>query len=216
MFENRNLASDLFALGLLVVTVFVGISLLTYDPADPVGEPMTPLNRIYAPDIVVYPQNESVANGCGRWGAYAADLLFTALGVCAYYLLISLAVLDYHLLRRREIDTPVVRAIGWVASIVGLGAIVAILAPGISPGPVIGSARLLGRVGQSPVAHAFRDPGQPDSGRQSVWRRIVAVYRLRSAPHARHDRFRRLDRTGSRRQTAARTASGQGDEEARG
>ena len=38
MFENRNLASDLYALGLLVLTVFLGIALLTYDPADPIGE----------------------------------------------------------------------------------------------------------------------------------------------------------------------------------
>ncbi len=159
MFENRNLASDLFALGLLVVTVFVGISLLTYDPADPVGEPMTPLSRIYAPDIVVYPQNETIANGCGRWGAYAADLLFTALGACAYYLLVSLAVLDFLLLRRREIDTPVVRTIGWVASLVGLGAIVAILMPGISPGPVIGSAGYLGAVAKALLHTQFATPG---------------------------------------------------------
>jgi DNA segregation ATPase FtsK/SpoIIIE, S-DNA-T family len=159
MFENRNLASDLFALGLLVVTVFVGISLLTYDPADPVGEPMTPLNRIYAPDIVAYPQNENVANACGRWGAHAAELLFTAFGVCAYYLLISLAVLDYHLLRRREIDTPVVRAIGWAASIVGIAAIVAILAPGFSPGPVIGSAGYLGALTKALLHTHFATPG---------------------------------------------------------
>ena len=109
MFENRNLASDLFALALLVTVAFLGIALTTYDPADPLGEPFSPLNRIYAPDLVVYPQNETIANGCGHWGARAADLLFTALGACAYYLLISLAVLDYHLLRRREVKTPVVR-----------------------------------------------------------------------------------------------------------
>ncbi len=159
MFENRNLASDLFALALLVAVVFLGIALLTYDPADPLGEPVSPLNRIYTPDLVVYPQNETVANGCGRWGAYAADLLLTALGVCAFYLLVSLAVLDYHLLRRREIDTPIVRAVGWVASLVGLAAIVAIVAPGLSPGPVIGSGGYLGAVAKGLLHTHFATTG---------------------------------------------------------
>jgi DNA segregation ATPase FtsK/SpoIIIE, S-DNA-T family len=159
MFENRNLASDLLALGLLVLAVFLGIALLTYDPADPLGEPFTPLNRIYAPDVVVYPLNETVTNGCGIWGAYAADLLFTALGVCAYYLVISLAVLDYQLLRRREIDTPLVRALGWLGSLAGLAAIVAIVAPSISPGPVIGSAGYLGALAKGLLHTQFATPG---------------------------------------------------------
>lgn len=159
MFENRNLASDLLALGLLVATVFLAVALVTYDPADPLGEPFAPLNRLYAPDVVVYPLNETVANGCGTWGAYAADLLFTALGLCAYYLLISLAVLDYHLLRRREIDTPVVRAIGWMGSLVGLAAIVAIVAPGLSPGPVIGSGGYLGALAKGLLHTQFATPG---------------------------------------------------------
>jgi len=159
MFENRNLASDLFALGLLVLANFLAIALLTYDPADPIGEPFTPLNRIYAPDVVVYPQNETVANGCGFWGAYAADLLFTAFGVSAYYLLVSLAVLDYHLLRRREIDTPLVRAIGWLGSLVGLTAIVAIVAPGVSPGPVIGSGGYLGALAKGLLHTQFATTG---------------------------------------------------------
>lgn len=159
MAENRNLASDLFALALLVAVVFLGIALFTYDPADPLGEPVSPLNQIYTPDLVVYPQNESMGNGCGHWGAYAADLLLTALGVCAYYLLISLAVLDYHLLRRREIDTPIVRAVGWLASLVGLAAIVAIVAPGISPGPVIGSGGYLGALAKGLLHAHFATTG---------------------------------------------------------
>jgi len=157
--ENRNLASDLFALGLLVAVTFLGIALFTYDPADPLGEPVSPLHRIYTPDLVVYPQNETVTNGCGRWGAYAADLLLTALGVCAYYLLISLAVLDCHLLRRREIDTPLIRAAGWLASLVGLAAIVAIVAPRLSPGPVIGSAGYLGAVAKGLLHTHFATTG---------------------------------------------------------
>lgn len=159
MFENRNLAADLFALGLLVTVAFLGIALFTYDPADPLGESPSPLNRIYVPDYVVYPQNETVSNGCGRWGAYAADVLFTAIGFCAYYFLISLAVLDYHLLRRRQVDTPIVRAVGWVASLVGLAAIVAIVAPGASPGPVISSGGYLGALAKGLLHTHFATTG---------------------------------------------------------
>ncbi len=159
MFENRSLASDLFALALLVAVVFLGIALFTYDPADPLGEPVSPLNRVYTPDLVVYPQNETIANGCGYWGAYAADLLFTALGACAYYFLVSLAVLDYHLLRRREIGAPIVRAVGWVASLVGLAAIVAITAPRMSPGPVLSSSGYLGALAKGVLHTHFATTG---------------------------------------------------------
>ena len=49
MFENRNLASDLLALGLLAVTAFMAVSLGSYHPADqppphakpPKPEPLT-------------------------------------------------------------------------------------------------------------------------------------------------------------------------------
>lgn len=159
MFENRNLAADLFALGLLVAVAFLGIALFTYDPADPLGESPSPLNRIYVPDYVVYPQNETIRNGCGRWGAYAADVLFTAIGFCAYYFLISLAVLDYHLLRRRQVDTPIVRAVGWAASLVGLAAIVAIVAPGASPGPVISSGGYVGALAKGLLHAHFATTG---------------------------------------------------------
>ena len=159
MFENRNLASDLYALGLLVLTVFLGIALLTYDPADPIGEPFAPLSHVYVPDVVVYPLNDTIANGCGLWGAYAADLLFVALGVGAYYLLASLAVLAYLLLRRREIDTPLVRTVGWVASLVGLAAVVATVAPGASPGPVIGSGGYLGALAKGLLHTQFATTG---------------------------------------------------------
>ena len=206
MFENRNLASDLFALALLVAVAFLGIALFTYDPADPLGEPVSPLNRIYAPDLVVYPQNETVANGCGHWGAYAADLLFTALGVCAYYLLVSMAVLDYHLLRRREIDTPIVRAVGWMASLVGLAAIVAIVAPGLSPGPVISSGGYLGAIGKGLLHTHFATPGSLILAASLFAGRTAVVYRLRAAPHDRHGPFGHPARTCSRRQAAAGTA----------
>ena len=56
MLEKRDLKLDLFALGLLALTVFLGASLFSYDPADP-------------PSELVYPQHSEPANVCGRYGA---------------------------------------------------------------------------------------------------------------------------------------------------
>ncbi len=159
MLDKRSLSSDLFALTILVVVAFLGVSLGSYDPADPLAQLAGPLSRVYAPDVAVHPANEVIHNACGRWGALAADMLFTTFGVGAYYLVISLAVVDYFLLRRQEIDTPLVRATGWLASFVGIVAIVAILVPGLSPGPVIGSGGYLGALAKGLLHMHFATTG---------------------------------------------------------
>jgi len=159
MFQNRSLISDLIALALLVIVIFLGVALATYDPADPVGEPIAPLNQIYQPDPVVHPTSEAVGNACGRWGALTADMLLTAIGLGAYYSVFSLAVLDFFLLRRYPIDTPIIRAVGWVASLVGFTAIAAILMPGLSPGPAIGSGGYLGALGKGLLEMHFATAG---------------------------------------------------------
>jgi S-DNA-T family DNA segregation ATPase FtsK/SpoIIIE len=155
MLENRSLKSDLFALGLLGIVTFLSVSLLTYEPADPLGHVGAPLERLYTPDVLDYPLNENVTNACGWWGAVTADLLFNAIGIGAYYLVFSLAVLDALLLLRREIESPVVRFAGWLLSLVGLTAMSAILLPGLSPGPVIGAGGYLGIAGQGVLETHF-------------------------------------------------------------
>ena len=159
MFDDRNLKLDLFALGLLAVVVFLGLALLTYDPADPVGELIPPLNSLYQPDRLVYPPNETVQNACGGWGALAADVMLTSVGLGAYYLVFSLAVVDIHLLRRREIDTPLIRGIGWGGSLVGMTMLATTLLPGLSPGPVIGSGGYLGALGSGILEIHFATAG---------------------------------------------------------
>jgi len=81
------------AVGLLALVVFLSVSLLTYNPADPMGELVRPLDSLYQQDVLVYPQLDHVMNACGRAGAIAADLLFNGLGFGAYYLVMSLAIL---------------------------------------------------------------------------------------------------------------------------
>jgi DNA segregation ATPase FtsK/SpoIIIE, S-DNA-T family len=159
MFENRNLKSDLIALLLSVLTILFGAALLTYQPGDVAVEAHQALSSLYLPDVVIFPPNNTVGNACGRWGALTADLLLNLLGCGAYYLVVSMAVLDFFLLRRYEIDTPVVRAVGWMASLVGITALAALVAPRLSPGPVIGAGGYLGALGKGLLSMHFATAG---------------------------------------------------------
>jgi S-DNA-T family DNA segregation ATPase FtsK/SpoIIIE len=155
MFEERNLKLDLFALALLALVVFLALALFTYHPGDTVGDVSFPFNQLPLDDQLVYPPTTETANACGRSGAVVAALLFNLFGVGAYYLLVSLAVLDVLLLTRRQINTPSVRLIGWMVSLVGLTSVAALVVPWLSPGPVIGSGGYLGAMGQTVLRSYF-------------------------------------------------------------
>jgi S-DNA-T family DNA segregation ATPase FtsK/SpoIIIE len=146
MLEERDLKMDLLALGLLALVVFLAASLLSYDPADP-------------PSKLVFPERIEVLNACGRSGALASRVLFTALGLGAYYLLASLAVLDAVLLTRRTVNQPILRTVGWLLSLVGFSTLVAMAVPQFSPGPVIGAGGYLGAAGRGLLEMYFASIG---------------------------------------------------------
>jgi len=146
MFENRDLRRDLLALALLALTIFLSVSLASYCPSDPIGELPRPFDQLYQQDVVVYPLGDEIANACGWWGAFAADVTFRMLGGAALLLVISLAVLDAQLLRRRDVDLPTVRLAGWLLAMIGVTALLSILAPHWTPGPVIGAGGYVGVV----------------------------------------------------------------------
>jgi S-DNA-T family DNA segregation ATPase FtsK/SpoIIIE len=150
---------DFLALALLALVIFLSLALVSYDPADAVAAPLAPLNLLHSPDPIVYPANPQLHNICGSIGALAADALFTWLGLGAYYLVLSLGVIDFHLLRRRQIDSPALRLIGWIASLAGMTALVAIVFPSLSPGPVIGPGGYLGALGKSVALMHFATIG---------------------------------------------------------
>jgi S-DNA-T family DNA segregation ATPase FtsK/SpoIIIE len=146
MLEHRNLKRDLLALGLLAAVVFLAASLLSYDPADP-------------PSKLVFPERTEVLNACGRSGALVSRLLLSALGLGAYYLLISLAALDAVLLSRRPVGQPLLRLAGWLLSLVGFTTLAALAVPQLSPGPVIGSGGYLGAAGRGLLEMNFAAVG---------------------------------------------------------
>src|SRR3990170_3755831 len=87
----------------------------------------TPYDRFDSPSTLVDPPSQSIQNACGTAGAYTANFLFESLGFGAYYLSGSLAALTVMLLLRREIDQPMLRAVGWVVSLVGITALAALV-----------------------------------------------------------------------------------------
>ncbi|MFW5693235.1 MAG: DNA translocase FtsK, partial [Thermoguttaceae bacterium] len=127
----RTFCSQVCTVALLALTLFLGVAILSYDVADP-------------PSRAVYPPPAEVNNLCGRSGAWAAWLLFEAFGLGAYYLVASLAVLDVLLLARRDIGQPLLRTLGWLASLVGFTALAGMALPHLSPGPLISSGGYLG------------------------------------------------------------------------
>jgi len=151
---RTNLWRDLAALVLLGLTIFLAAALLSYDPADP-------------PAQLVFPQRSSPANWCGRAGALVSWALLQALGVGAYYLVVSLGSVDLTLLARRTVSDPVLRFAGWLASLAGLTALAAMAWPAWPSGPVIGPGGYVGatfqtfllghfgRVGATIVAMSF-------------------------------------------------------------
>jgi S-DNA-T family DNA segregation ATPase FtsK/SpoIIIE len=146
MLEQRDLKLDLLALGLLGLTIFLAAALLSYDPADP-------------PSKLVFPERAETLNACGRSGAVLSRVLFGALGLGAYYLVFSLAGLDAVLLARHAITQPVLRAGGWLLSLVGVTTLAAMAVPGLSPGPVIGSGGYLGAAGRGLLEMNFAAVG---------------------------------------------------------
>ena len=207
---NRNLRLDLFALGLLALVVFLALALLTYSPADPRGRTGgSPLNNLYQPDVLVYPQNAPVENACGKWGALVASMLLTGLGLGAYYFVVSLGTLDALLLLRREIDAPVVRAFGWCASLLGLTTIAALAVPNWSPGPVIGSGGYLGALGAGLLEMHFATIGALILSTGLVLGGLLALDRLRPDARGLHGARHDGGGLGQRASLAARPTRGQ-------
>ncbi|MCE9545010.1 MAG: DNA translocase FtsK 4TM domain-containing protein [Planctomycetia bacterium] len=155
MLEERNVKLDLFALALLALVIFAGLSLVSYHRADPLG--------LDDASSLVYPASKSVDNICGRGGAWVADRLLRGLGVGAYCLVLTLAGLDVLLLMRRPIPQPVLRVFGWIVSLAGLTTLASMAVPSVWPtlwnGPEIGPGGYLGAAGRGLLEMNFAAAG---------------------------------------------------------
>jgi len=142
MLNYQRIQNDLFAVAMTGATAFVGMSLLSYSPAD-------------LPSTVSFPPSAEVANLCGPVGSSIAHALLTSTGIGAWFVLIGMVSVTVALFKREDIDDRISRWLGGfliaMAGCVGIQ----MLLPGITPGPVYGSGGYIGALGAMILLHEF-------------------------------------------------------------
>ena len=157
--RSPNLGRDAAALVLVAVTLMMTVSIVTRSPADPIEAPVWPLGAIYQPDVTVYPENESVRNACGYWGALVAAMLFDAVGLGAAILVAACGGVATALLTRGRLNAPVLRSLGGSVVLVGVATAAAMI-PGRWDGmPVVGAGGYLGAMTSTWLLERFAPAG---------------------------------------------------------
>lgn len=146
MIDRSRLKTDLLALGLLAATVFVMLSLLSHDPADP-------------PAATVYPPRTETFNTCGPVGAWVAHLLRTTCGAGAWFVLLGMAVVDVRLFSRKTEHDPLIRGFGWVLLLITICVGCRAVLSHSSGGTVVGSGGLVGAWGLGLLERHFSAAG---------------------------------------------------------
>ncbi len=146
MIDRHRLKTDLLALGLLAAVVFVGLSLLSHDPADP-------------PAMSVFPPRAETFNTCGPMGAWASHGLRTAFGAGAWFVVLAMAVVDVRLFSRRTEHDPLIRGVGWCLLLGTICISVRALLPAAGGGTVLGSGGLVGAWGLVLLEQHFTPAG---------------------------------------------------------
>ncbi len=124
-------SAPLVGFGLAIV--FLALSLLGYDPADP-------------PGWGAEPPNTRPTNPCGPVGATLAHVMFATLGWSSWLIPPVLLVVNGLLVRRRELADRASPAIGFALVLVVAAAGFHKLAPALRPSPPIGSGGYAGAI----------------------------------------------------------------------
>jgi len=129
--DTERLKTDLLALGLLALVVFVGLSFLSYDPADP-------------PSTLVFPVRQAPTNICGEVGAAVAFYTRQWMGFGVWIVLATLISWDLKLFSREQSRRTVPTLIGITLLVISSCALLHLFSPGISSGSTYGSGGQIG------------------------------------------------------------------------
>src|SRR3972149_3266813 len=132
--DRRRFRTGRLALALLAATVFVGLSLAGYDPADP-------------PARNVFPVRAQAVNFAGPYGALVAHHLRQSLGLASWFLFFALATADLRLFSRTIGNDHWLRWIGAGFALAGACVALQILAHGADPRSLAGSGGVVGGCG---------------------------------------------------------------------
>jgi S-DNA-T family DNA segregation ATPase FtsK/SpoIIIE len=144
--DLRRLRTDLFALCLLALCVFLAVCLWSYDPVDPPGH-------------VVFPARQNALNICGPYGAQTAYHLHSMLGFGSFFLVFSLFTMDLRLFLRNGPTDHVVRLFGVVLGLSGVCMLLQRFTPELSGANVVGSGGFAGAMGLAIMERYFSPEG---------------------------------------------------------
>ena len=131
MFDSDRLKTDLLALGLLALVVFSGLSLLSFDPADP-------------PSTIVFPVRATPVNICGNAGAALAFHGGQLLGAGIWIVLLTLAAWDLKLFAREPSRGTAPVLTGLVMLVASGCVLLQLIMPDLSTGSLYGSGGQVG------------------------------------------------------------------------
>src|SRR5712691_3030800 len=146
MFDFRRLRNDVLALVLFGVVAYVGLSLVSWDSADP-------------PATQTYPVREVARNLGGNMGAYIAQGLRSVCGLGAYFVWLSLLAVDVRLFSRRDVQGWGVVAFGWSLLLLAVCLGLQLLMPGLGGGQIVGSGGYVGGWGLALLQPLFSNAG---------------------------------------------------------
>lgn len=146
MFDYERFRNDVLALGLLALVVFVGLSFLSYDPADP-------------PSDLVFPARNTPINICGSTGAAIAFYSRQILGAGVWILIGAMVAWDLALFAREAPKRNWLSMAGTLLLVMSACAAIHVLVPTFNSGSTYGSGGVVGAWISAALARAFSPAG---------------------------------------------------------
>lgn len=146
MFNYERFRNDVLALGLLALVVFVGLSFVSYDPADP-------------PSDLVFPTRNTPINICGSTGATIAFYAKQLMGAGVWMVLAAMIAWDVSLFSRELPKRNWLALAGTLLFVLSSCAALQLALPTFNSGSMYGSGGIVGAWLSSGLSGAFSSAG---------------------------------------------------------
>lgn len=131
MFDYERFRNDVLALGLMALVVFVGLSFMSYDPADP-------------PSDLVFPARRTPINICGTTGASIAFYGRHLMGAGVWIAMAAMIAWDLLLFSRSKDQRFWLAGVGTAILVLFFCAATQLVAPSFNAGSAYGSGGVVG------------------------------------------------------------------------
>ncbi|HIK93766.1 MAG TPA: DNA translocase FtsK [Planctomycetes bacterium] len=146
MFDYERFRNDVLALGLLALVVFVGLSFLSYDPADP-------------PSDLVFPARRTPVNICGSTGAAISFYGRHLLGTGVWMAIAAMIAWDVSLFSREKPKRNWLSIAGTGLLLLSSCVVLHLLVPGFNSGSTYGSGGAVGAWTGAALTQSFSPAG---------------------------------------------------------